>query len=81
MNTGYLIIDGAAENYLVGNVAGNNGTYDFEFAGDSERFGFLTPTSVGNRAFISNEYTVKDCGIDNEITGGIVIGVADDPCF
>ena len=81
VNTGYLIIDGAAQNYLVGNVAGNNGAYDFEFAGDSERFGFLTPTSIGNRAFISNEYTVKDCGIDNEITGGIVIDVADDPCF
>ena len=81
LDAGYLIIDGAVENYLVGNEAGNNGTYDFEFAGESERFGFSTPTSARNKAIISNKYTVKDCGIENDITGGIVIDTTIDPCY
>jgi len=81
LNVGFLVIDGAKNNYLSGNEGGNNGTYDFEFAGDSERFGFFTPPSVRNKAIISNKYTVKDCGIENDITGGIVIDTAVDPCY
>lgn len=81
LNVGFLVIDGANNNYLSGNEAGNNGTYDFEFAGESERFGFFTPPSVRNKAIISNKYTVKDCGIENDITGGIVIDTTIDPCY
>ena len=81
LNVGFLVIDGANNNYLSGNEAGNNGTYDFEFAGESERFGFFTPPSVRNKAIISNKYTVKDCGIENDITGGIVIDTTVDPCY
>ena len=42
---GYLIIDGANNATLVNNAASSNAVYDMEFAGDSMRFGFLTPTS------------------------------------
>ncbi|MEM1118991.1 MAG: right-handed parallel beta-helix repeat-containing protein [Bacteroidota bacterium] len=80
-NTGYLIIDGAADNYLSGNEAGDNGAYDFEFTGESQRFGFPMPTSSGNQAIIGGEYTVKDCGMENVITGGMAIDLIADPCF
>ncbi|NJL77386.1 MAG: hypothetical protein HC892_22495, partial [Saprospiraceae bacterium] len=80
LNVGFLVIDGAKNNYLSGNEGGNNGTYDFELAGDTERFGFFTPTSVGNRAIVGSAYTVKDCGLDNVVTGGIKIDTAVEPC-
>ncbi len=81
LDAGYLIIDGANNNFLAGNAAGNNGTYDFDFTTETDRFGFFIPGSFDNRAIIGNEYTVKDCGVNNDITGGIMIDTSVDPCF
>lgn len=80
-NTGYLIIDGANDNKLQGNKAANNAAYDFELAGESMRFGFLTPESFDNRVIVRENMTIKDCGNGNIVIGGITIDTAADPCF
>ena len=83
LDIGYLVIDGANENLLVNNQGGANGRYDIELAGDSERFGFFTPTS---RETIVNagKYTglvVKDCGVDDIVNGDVeLVDTAADPC-
>ncbi|MCB0283589.1 MAG: hypothetical protein KDF60_13475, partial [Calditrichaeota bacterium] len=74
LDTGYLVIDGANNNLLIKNHAANNGTYDIELAGESERFGFYTPTSFENKVFIRNpNLVVKDCGVDNMVRGGSLV--------
>lgn len=81
--TGYLVIDGANNNQLFDNQGGNNGTYDIELAGDSERFGFLTPRSFENtvNAGSFEDIIIKDCGDDNFVGGGVQIDINIDPCF
>lgn len=81
---GYLVIDGANRNILHLNDASESGFYDIELAGDSERFGFFTPTSSKN--FVcsygpSNHLSVKDCGYDNAVYGGQHVDTDADPCF
>lgn len=78
---GIVTIDGAYSNLLVANTTSNNANYDFEFVGDSERFGFLTPFTHDNRGYFKPGQTVKDCGVDNKINGGIQIDIEADPCF
>lgn len=80
-NTGYLVIDGANNNDLQGNKAANNAAYDIELAGESERFGFTTPTSFDNRVVARQQLTVKNCGDGNMVIGGMAIDTAEDPCF
>ncbi len=77
---GYLVIDGATGNWLQHNCASGNGTYAFELTGDTYRFGFLTPKSVNNTVIAYRGLTVKDCGENNKVIGGIWINTATDPC-
>ncbi|MEM9884934.1 MAG: NosD domain-containing protein [Bacteroidota bacterium] len=77
---GYLVIDGAMDNYLAGNEAAGNAVYDIELAGASERFGFPTPPSVANTVLVGAGQSVKDCGEDNEVMGGVEVDVAANPC-
>lgn len=83
LTVGYLVIDSATDNLLEDNEGGSNGTYDIELTGDSYRFGFLTPASVHNRAKAGAfpNVTIKNCGIDNTVIGGIQIDIATDPCY
>jgi len=81
LNVGYMVIDGATRNYLQHNRASNNGTYDIELVGDSERFGFFTPTSSDNLVWASSNMTVKDCGEDNYVWGGQKVDTSVDACF
>jgi len=78
---GYLVIDGANGNVLVENAASDNGTYDCELAGDSYRFGFLTPACFNNVAVIAPSMVVKNCGNDNQVFGGILVDNDLDPCY
>ncbi|MCB0657840.1 MAG: hypothetical protein KDC57_16960 [Saprospiraceae bacterium] len=78
---GFVTIDGAYGNLLVANTASNNGSYDFDFVGDSERFGFLTPFTHDNRGYFKPEQTVKDCGTNNKLFGGTQVDIAADPCM
>lgn len=80
LDAGYLVIDGANHNLVENNEAANNGTYDYELVGDSYRFGFLTPFSHDNTVKVGAGDTVKNCGQNNTVTGGIVIDTAVDPC-
>ncbi len=78
---GFLVIDGANNNYLgITNAASGNGQYDLELTTDTYRFGFLTPAAFENTVFARPDMTVKDCGIDNVVTGGITVDVGLDPC-
>lgn len=81
LNAGYLVIDGANKNFLSSNIAKDNGSYDIELAGDSERFGFLAPTSAGNRVYSRRNTSVKDCGVDNRVRGGELVDNTSDPCY
>lgn len=80
---GYLVIDGANQNLLVNNQASNNGRYDIELAGDSERFGFPTPASRETKV-VAGKYAglvVKDCSADNDIVGDVtLVDTVADPC-
>lgn len=82
VSTGYLFIDGANNNIFQNNTASENGVYDVELAGDSERFGFFTPTSSNNFVDASNapSMRVKNCGTDNLVTGGTSIDTIMDEC-
>jgi nitrous oxidase accessory protein NosD len=81
-NAGYLVIDGANNNRLKNNNASNNGTYDIELAGDSFRFGFLTPKSFDNKV-VAGKYKnilIKDCGENNKVVGGQLVDNSVDLC-
>jgi nitrous oxidase accessory protein NosD len=78
---GYLVIDGANGNTLVNNQGGNNATYDIDLKGENCVFGFVTPTSFNNHVVAgSHQVTIKDCGLNNTVIGGIQIDTAVDPC-
>lgn len=82
LDAGYMVIDGANNNFLSDNAGSGNGTYDVELVGDSLRFGFLTPTSFENTAIIDDPaMVVKDCGLDNTVIGGTQVDINQDPCF
>ncbi len=78
---GYVAIDGAQNNILLGNKASGNANYDIELVGDSERFGFFTPTSEKNTVYSFPHLTIKDCGEENRVFGGIEVDISEDPCF
>ncbi|MBK9018352.1 MAG: hypothetical protein IPM82_32290 [Saprospiraceae bacterium] len=79
---GYIVIDGANHNKLINNNASGNGTYDIELVGDSYRFGFLTPFSHDNvvHAGSFQNITIKDCGQNNTVYGGVEVDTSVDPC-
>lgn len=82
-DVGYLVIDGANNNTLINNRGGNNARVDMELTGDSQRFGFLTPKSYNNFVDVRSfkDLTIKDCGDDNRIVGGVQIDTGLRPCF
>lgn len=80
INVGYLIIDGANNNLVEQNTAEANGDYDYELAGDSNRFGFLTPFCFSNTVQAANGDSVKNCGQNNTVSGGILIDTNVNPC-
>lgn len=79
-DAGYLIIDGANNNKLMRNAGDNNGTYDYEFVGETDRFGFLAPTSRDNVAYTGDLLT-KDCGLNNTVIGTNLVDITQDPCY
>lgn len=82
-DAGYLVIDGANNNVLENNNGSNNGTYDIDLAGDSFRFGFLTPKSFNNKVKAGRfqRVVIKNCGENNTVIGGQLVDNTQDPCF
>lgn len=82
-DVGYLVIDGANNNTLLNNRGGNNARVDMELTQDTYRFGFLTPKSFDNfvDARSYQDLTIKDCGDNNRIRGGVMIDTTERPCF
>jgi hypothetical protein len=78
---GYLVIDGANNNSIKKSTSAGNGTYEIELVGDSYRFGFYTPPAFDNYVSAYSNQTVKDCGINNTVVGGIPIDIIADPCY
>ncbi len=82
---GYLAIDGAHDNLFAQNTASNSVLYDVEMAGETQRFGFTTPTSYNNlfvpRRTDYNTIVIKLCGDNNEATGGVLVDLDADPCW
>jgi nitrous oxidase accessory protein NosD len=82
LNVGILVIDGANGNIIENNNLSRNGDADIELTTDSYRFGFLTPMAYNNTV-IAGSFTnirIKDCGRNNQITGGIRINTTTNPC-
>lgn len=77
---GIVAIDGAYSNLLFVNKGSGNGAYNMELVGDSNRFGFLTPSSYENKVWAASDQVVKDCGMDNQVYGGIQVDIGADPC-
>lgn len=80
-HVGLIVIDGANNNLLVMNEASRNTDADVELAGDSERFGFLTPTSFENKVISPPGISIKDCGVDNDVVGGELVDTETVPCY
>lgn len=82
LDAGYLVIDGANNNVLENNKGSNNGTYDIELAGDSNRYGFFTPKSFKNKVVAGRfrNLKIKNCGENNTVIGGQLVDNAQDPC-
>jgi hypothetical protein len=81
LDAGYVVIDGANNNLLQGNWAGNNARVDYEIAGDSERFGFFTPKAFNNTLYAQKGQSVQDCGVNSTIVGGELVDNRESPCF
>jgi nitrous oxidase accessory protein NosD len=82
LNVGILVIDGANGNIIENNNLARNGDFDIELTTDTYRFGFLTPMAYNNTV-IAGSFTnirIKDCGRNNQITGGIRINTTINPC-
>ncbi len=80
--TGLLAIDGCNANRILSNNSHDNGGYAIELAGDSFRFGFLTPASFNN-LFVAGAYPnvqVKNCGNGNRVIGGQLVDDSVEPC-
>jgi hypothetical protein len=80
--TGLLAIDGSSANRILSNDSHDNGGYAIELAGDSYRFGFLTPASFDN-LFVAGAYAnvqVKNCGNGNRVIGGKLVDNTAEPC-
>ncbi len=79
-DAGYLIIDGSNNNLLENNDGGNNATYDYEIVGDSYRFGFFTPFAFDNILYAKPGQTVKNCGQNSTVIGGVAVDTGVDVC-
>ncbi len=79
---GVLVIDGANRSVVASNLATGNGEWDVDFAGDSYRFGFLTPASFDNTfiAGLHPDTIVRNCGTNNAIHGGQLVDNTLHPC-
>ncbi|PHN04132.1 right-handed parallel beta-helix repeat-containing protein [Flavilitoribacter nigricans] len=80
-HVGIIVIDGANNNLLIMNKAADNVDADVELAGDTERFGFLTPTSFDNKVISASGISIKDCGINNSVNGGDLVDTSLNPCY
>lgn len=77
---GIVVVDGGFKNTLLANTGSGNGAYDVDLVGNTERFGFFTPTSSGNRVWSYPNQIVKDCGENNKVIGGTKVDTSVDPC-
>ena len=81
---GYLVIDGSHHNFLVNNGGWGNTRYDVELAGESTRFGFVSPGTHNNLVAqgAHKGLVVKDCGFNNLVSGDVIlVDNSTDPCF
>ncbi len=80
---GFIVIDGANNNRLTNNNASNNVEADIILSGESLRFGFLTPVAYNNQVDVGAypNITIKDCGQDNIVNGGVMIDTNVTPCL
>lgn len=71
INIGYVVIDGSNNNTLEANTGTGNGSYDIELVGQTSRIGFPMPPCFNNRVTAAAGQSVKDCGTNNTVSGGI----------
>lgn len=77
------MIDGSNRNTIKYNDLFGHGMQDIELTAPTMRNGFLAEASFRNevKAGSYSEITIKDCGNDNEIDGGILIDTAVSICI
>ncbi len=80
LTTGYLIIDNANNNILEGNTSTGN-PLDYEMAGDTRRIGGVLALATYNNILTADvTQTVKNCGNNNTVVGGILVDLRASPC-
>jgi nitrous oxidase accessory protein NosD len=82
--TGYSVTDGSDGNFLSDNLSSANGGYDYEVLGDSNIFGFFTPTASNTTVILGQGQSIKDCGVNTTIqnaSSGIIVDTSIDPCI
>lgn len=81
-HVGLAAIDGGNKSLLLMNAASGNVDAQIELAGPTTRFGGPPlPTSFNNTVISLPGVSVKDCGVDNSVHGGIMIDTDAVPCF
>jgi Periplasmic copper-binding protein (NosD) len=78
ITSGYWVIDGSNNNTLEANTSIGNGAYDIELIGQTSRIGFPMSPCFNNTVRANAGQKVKDCGINNTVSGGIR---STDPCI
>ncbi len=79
---GFLVVDGSYSNILSGNTTSGNGLFDIHLTKDSTKYSpSKTSAATHDNTVIANStQKVKDCGINNHVTGGQKIDTAIDKC-
>ena len=73
---GIAMISGTKWSVVQGNVITGSGIFDYDLGGDTHRFqgGRLLVTSHDNTIMASSGQTIKDCGSNNTVIGGTLLG-------
>ena len=80
LTAGYLIIDQANNNIIEGNTSTGN-LLDYELAGKTYRIGGIEALpSYSNYLEANATQSVKNCGNNNTVVGGILVNLKDSPC-
>ena len=71
-----ILISATKWNVVQGNAITGSGIFDYDLTGDTHRFqgGRLSVASHDNTITASSGQTIKDCGINNTVIGGTLLG-------
>jgi hypothetical protein len=81
-NWNFMVSDNANGNTLIRNRSGESNIWDMELVGVTDRFGPVTPPCFDNFVYANprSDMTIKDCGTNNTVIGGVQVDTNQFPC-